>query len=442
MITWYGDEIAINLDDPNIRNYYLTQHIPNSVNDIQHFTGQPQIDFAIFKYFDEQVEFKPFDQYAPGKSIVAIGLHGGLHPLKLQLIKEWFYSSTHRMQAWNDPNCNIILDYSLEGFTDDYFPELWTWINENDLTDRVLYVNGACNLTDLYIDWCAKQKCAPNMQTAWYGFFTNWLVNDRISIKVNGEYSHINSALPMAKCSDTSKRYLSLNRRPHPHRVLLTTLLERKGIIGNGTVSMPLEFSEPEVQWDKEHWDLSYQWFLLNERFNGRLSYLDDDFKSLFAKLPLIADTNDFGTNYAMDLNVDFYNNYPINIVTETLFFTDAAFTSEKIWKPMLLGQIFLVLASPLYLQALRDLGFKTFNQLINEDYDTIIDPLDRANALANTLKDIVNLSNEKFAELLENCKPIIAHNREIVVDQERLTKLVSAHVVDLIENSWNYKNI
>ena len=38
MITWYGDEIAINLDDPNIRNYYLTQHIPNSVNDIQHFT--------------------------------------------------------------------------------------------------------------------------------------------------------------------------------------------------------------------------------------------------------------------------------------------------------------------------------------------------------------------------------------------------------------------
>jgi hypothetical protein len=155
----------------------------------------------------------------------------------------------------------------------------------------------------------------------------------------------------------------------------------------------------------------------------------------------LIADTNDFGTNHAMDLNVDFYNNYPINIVTETLFFTDAAFTSEKIWKPMLLGQIFLVLASPHYLQALRNLGFKTFNQFINEEYDTIIDPLDRANALANSLKDIVNLSDEKFAELLENCKSVIAHNREIVVDQKRLTKLVSTKVVDLIENSWNYKN-
>lgn len=441
MITWYGDEIAMDLGDPNIRNYYLTQHIHNNVNDVQHFTGQPQIDFAIFKYFNEQVEFKPFDQYAPGKSIVAIGLHGGLHPLKLQLIKEWFHSSTHRLQAWNDPDCNILIDYSLEGFTDEYFPELWKWINENNLADRVLYVNGACNLTDLYNNWCSKQKCAPNMQTAWYGFFTNWLINDRISIKVKGEYSNINGALPMAKLGESGKRYISLNRRPHPHRILLSTLLERKGIIEQGAVSMPMEFSEAEVQWDKEHWDLNHQWFLLNERFNGRLTYLDPAFKSLFAKLPLVADTTDFSTNHAMNLNVDFYENFPINVVTETLFFTDAAFTSEKIWKPMLLGQIFLVMASPFYLQALQDLGFKTFAPYINEEYDTINDPLERANALANSLKDVVKLSNAEFLTLLENCKDIILHNREIVVDQERLTKLVSTYVVDLIENSWSYKN-
>lgn len=431
MITFYGDWVADNLSADNIWNHYLFQNINSSDAENQQFTGHPQLDSAIFKYFKSPIELETFDNYRAGvKNVVAVGLHGGWHKNKLKFIKEWFYAHPGRLKAWKDPNCQIILDYCEEGFTTEVFPDLWAWIEDNNLVDRILYVSSSHNVKELYNEWCMLHSIGINMQATWYGFFTNWVTRDR---KINQS-----SDLPMATWEPGTKRYMSLNRRPWPHRILLTTLLERSKIIDAGAVSMPKNFSEPEVHWNPEDFDIQHQWMLLKNRFNGLIDGLDPSFDRLYQRLPLIADTDNFGINYALNLNEEFYTKFPINIVSETLFFSAATFFSEKIWKPMLLGQLFLVMASPFYLQGLRELGFRTFSPWINEEYDLILDPIERSLELVKTLKGLIQLSDLEFQQLLENCKPILEHNKRILTDPDKINRLISSRVSNAIEQYWS----
>jgi hypothetical protein len=432
MITFYGDLVAPLLDSDSTWNRYLEQRIqPNQSDFPQQFTVHPQLDSIVFNYINDSIELKSFEQYSSGKNVVIIGLHGGWNELKLPFIKEWFLSNSNRLTAWHDINCQIVLDYSEEGFTTEFFNAAHNWIIENDLQDRVLYISSSINVSELYLSWCKQHKQRPVMKAAWFGFFANW-------INFNRRFTQDESyTVPMAMWQAGAKRYMSLNRRPYPHRILLTTLLEHLSLIEQGAISMPKYFKEPDINWEELDFDTEYQWEMLTERYNGHIDYLSSSFISLYNKLPLIADTDRFDINHAMDLNSEFYKHYPINVITETLFFTKSIFTSEKIWKPMLHGQIFLPLAAPYYLQSLRELGFKTFAPYINEEYDLIEDPIERAQALVKVLEGLLQLSESDFNKLLLNCKPLVEHNRQLINDKTRLDRIISIRAAHAIETYW-----
>lgn len=430
MITFYGDTVNPNLDDPNIWNHYLCQHIDRP-GTTQNFTGQPQLDSAIFKYFTEPVRVATFNEYAPGKNVVIVGLHGGWNNVKLPAIHDWFTNNPHRLRAWQDPGCQIVIDYCEEGFTTEVFGDIWAWIEQYNLQDRVLYVSSSCNVEELYKEWCQLNRLHCNMRCAWYGFFTNWITREK---RLNNRKD-----LPLANYTPGNLRYMNLNRRPWPHRILLLTLLQRAGLIDKGAVSMPRNFNEREVQWQPEDFDIPYQWIKLRESYNGYLDGLQGDFERMYNRLPLIADKDNFSVNYALELNEEYYAQFPVNLVTETLFFTASTFTSEKIWKPMLLGQIFIPMAGPLYLESLRELGFRTFSPYINEDYDLIFEPLERAYAIIDTLKSITKLPEDQFQQLLNNCQPAIEHNRRLLLEKDNLDRLISHRVASAIESSWDY---
>jgi hypothetical protein len=432
MITFYGDSVVPTLDPNTIWNRYLEQHIQSTESDLpQQFTVHPQLDSIVFNYINEPVELKTFEQYTNGKNVVIIGLHGGWNELKLPLIKEWFMSDSNRTRAWHDADCQIVIDYSEEGFTTEFFNAAHQWINENNLDDRVLYISSSINVSELYLNWCAGIRQRPVMRAVWFGFFANW-------INFNRRFTHDESyVVPMAHWEAGTNRYMSLNRRPYPHRILLATMLEQQGLIPHGTISMPKYFVEPDVDWEDSDFNLQFQWAELVERQNGHIDFLQSSFSSLYDKLPLIADTDRFEINHAMDLNSEFYKHYPINVVSETLFFTQSVFTSEKIWKPMLHGQIFIPMAAPGYLQCLRELGFKTFAPYINEEYDLIADPIERAQSLVAVLKSLVALSAGQFDELLLKCKPIVEHNRRLINSKVELDRIISIRAAHAIETYW-----
>jgi len=430
-ITWYGDYIAPDFTDENLWNRYLKQYIHEEGS--KNFTIDPLLDYIIFNYFKSNNEFKTFSEYkATDRSIVIIGLHGGWNQQKLPLIDNWFATDPARLTAFNDTNCRIIIDYSEEGFTEEVFADLNDWIAEHNLIDRVLYVSSTCNVQTLYQRWCKKKKKPMLMKCAWYGFFANWInFNQRYRDKPE-------LGIPMAKWKPGTRRYMSLNRRPYPHRIFFITLLEHFGLIESGAVSMPKHFVEPDINWEGKDFDLPYQWGQLKDRCNGYIDSLDNSFNQVYNKLPLIADTDRFDINYALDLNNSLYDEYPVNLVTETLFFTDAIFPTEKIFKPMLHGQVFLLAGAPGFLQQLRDYGFKTFSPFIDETYDTIDDPVERGLELVRTLKRIIGLSEDEFATLLANCQETIQHNRQLLTDKAFMDQLISRQVVNTIETLWD----
>ena len=45
-------------------------------------------------------------------------------------------------------------------------------------------------------------------------------------------------------------------------------------------------------------------------------------------------------------------------------------FMTEKIWKPIMAQHVFVVHGNHLYLQKLREMGFKTFGNYFDESYD------------------------------------------------------------------------
>lgn len=68
---------------------------------------------------------------------------------------------------------------------------------------------------------------------------------------------------------------------------------------------------------------------------------------------------------------IEIYRRCRYTIVTETLSTGSQLFFSEKSMKALFNHRVFVMFAPPFFLQHLRELGFKTFDGIIDETYDT-----------------------------------------------------------------------
>ena len=114
------------------------------------------------------------------------------------------------------------------------------------------------------------------------------------------------------------------------------------------------------------------------------------------------------------------------HIVTETVFYYDKLHLTEKIFKPIVSKQPFMLLAAPGNLAYLRSYGFKTFEGIIDESYDNIKDNDARIEAVVSQLKWYCDLSEQDKFEIQRLLAPIVEHNfhhfygkfREIITDE------------------------
>lgn len=137
--------------------------------------------------------------------------------------------------------------------------------------------------------------------------------------------------------------------------------------------------------------------------------------------------------NYKMNLSaivpIEVYNRTHYSIVTETNYSNDFTFYTEKIVKPILAKRLFVVIAGKNYLKNLQTLGFKTFNEVIDESYDNIDDDIQRWNLALDQIKNLCNLSPEYVKDSIQ---AVVEHNYKLMMEdwnQKFINKLVS--VVD-----------
>ncbi len=102
------------------------------------------------------------------------------------------------------------------------------------------------------------------------------------------------------------------------------------------------------------------------------------------------------------------YQHTWFTLVSETAFEYPYSFRTEKIWKPILAGHPFLVCANSGFYRDLRNLGFRTFDRLIDESFDSIIDGKDRLDRLIDT---VAWLCQQDLAEFWRASQEVCLYN-------------------------------
>ena len=196
------------------------------------------------------------------------------------------------------------------------------------------------------------------------------------------------------------KEFTVLNRTHKTWRATIMADMFRKDILNNSYWSYgsakDLDDSENPIEIDT---------------ISPRLRWHRQKF---IAGTPIYCDSLDFNEQNDHSLSVEehFKNSY-CNIVIETHWDADqsnGAFITEKTFKPIKNGQIFVIAGAPGSLSALRKLGYRTFDSVINNDYDLELDNTQRWLKLRETLLSIQN----NLPDIYKQCWDDIVYNQQL----------------------------
>jgi hypothetical protein len=114
-------------------------------------------------------------------------------------------------------------------------------------------------------------------------------------------------------------------------------------------------------------------------------------------------------------LQAEPYQDTYFSVVTETVFGeSDHSFRTEKIVKPLAMGHPWVAVANRGYYRDLRNLGFQTFGNLLDESFDMIDSPQDRINRIVAVVED---LCQQDLASFLESCYNFCKYNQQHLVE-------------------------
>jgi len=184
------------------------------------------------------------------------------------------------------------------------------------------------------------------------------------------------------------KMYASLaNGRPAAHRYEFTRKLWKENLIEDGLVSM------------------------------CHMSKGDGEFES---HLPIIFDNQNDLWHKNIDENYIFQKSF-LWVSNETHMDNKLTLFSEKTIRAILYMNPFVVNGDPGTLKYLKDLGFKTFEEFWDESYDLIENRDERQSKIIHIIKD---LKNKNLQELYNKMRPILVHNRDLLMNKDWLKTL------------------
>jgi hypothetical protein len=189
----------------------------------------------------------------------------------------------------------------------------------------------------------------------------------------------------------------------------MTLALYKAGLIDRSYISFNLR--DPEKQ-DAMFKDSFYHHTV------SHLGISTEDIQDFNNKLPLVIDGATQINAMCEDLNSEtrqFYHNSLVSIVTETNWDLPEVTLTEKSFKPLKEKHPFIIVGVPGSLRAIKNMGFKTFNQFWPEDYDDIQDPNMRMQRLATICKLIGSWNEQQIRDFRRQVKPIIEHNYQVL---------------------------
>ena len=210
------------------------------------------------------------------------------------------------------------------------------------------------------------------------------------------------------------KDYISFNRlikEDRSYRIYFISLLKEHNLLSNGLVSFGVTDDQDSNWRDETSNPNSKLSTHAKEHIETHLTNINKlvidhphIHGSASASIPTTIHRHDFN-NDTPDYTACWH------VVTETVFYYDKLHLTEKIFKPIVSKQPFILLAGPTNLEYLRKYGFKTFDGIIDESYDKITNCDLRTEAVVIQLQWYCNLSLEGKQAVIEAIAPIVEYN-------------------------------
>jgi len=105
------------------------------------------------------------------------------------------------------------------------------------------------------------------------------------------------------------------------------------------------------------------------------------------------------------------------SVITETIASGQHSFFTEKIAKPLAQGHPWIAAANSGFYRDLRDLGFRTFDGIIDESFDRITDDQARMDRVVLTVAD---LCGQDLASFLAACEDVCKYNQQHLLEVAR----------------------
>ena len=104
---------------------------------------------------------------------------------------------------------------------------------------------------------------------------------------------------------------------------------------------------------------------------------------------------------------------FDIHIVPETMFDTEKVHLTEKIFKPIVMQQPFILFGGPHSIKYLKSYGFKTFDHIWDESYDYEEDTDARFKKITDLISYLNNLNPTEYKKLIQQTTKIVEFNRK-----------------------------
>ena len=217
-------------------------------------------------------------------------------------------------------------------------------------------------------------------------------------------------------------KYCSHNNNIKDHRVELLLFLIKNNLLDGGVTTW-FGGGEPKAQGVGE---LDFTKF--NSVSRGIVDYSKEygkesvEFANKF--IPNSYDSKEEGFFTFLNL-IPYFNSY-FNIITETSWGPGYDFEvpqkihlTEKVWKPISTFQPFILISTKNNLKKLREWGFRTFGDFIDESYDELDTYEERIKIINKEIIRLCGMSRKELDDWYWSMEDILVHN------SENLTKFI-----------------
>jgi hypothetical protein len=350
--------------------YYLIE----AYGDFNNFLGLSNSNPQPFSEFIPSHTLNELKNYN-GKLIINFAIDGGLSTLKVDRLYECLLNL-------NIPKEKIIIlhnDFNLEKLMKPIFGEYMP--------------------TLIHYCWSLNSKSEEYFKKTHQTEFHFWNTDDR---KTN--YSFLTND----ECKDLSKKthkFLNLNRRLRIHRIDLLYFLWKENMLDDVLISYDSKlFTHDGLDMIRKKLSIE-EW--------------NDFYHYIVHTSPRIVDYYDIESIWGYGFETkEIYEKSLISILSETFFYEESGYLSEKIWKPIAHGHPFILIGPQNSLKFIKkEFGFKTFHPFINEAYDAIEDGNLRMEMIQKEIKRLNSYSLEELKKIVEQVIPIILHNKQKLLE-------------------------